>query len=168
MENNVLLKEDGAKLWKSIGWKISSWWIRNCPQHRARDRILEFSKPCNTVWSGTASLPAGVMESLQSSEVPPCWRKALLQVLATALTRSLEELDVAPQPGHEGTNYNIRHLGELVMQERCGCMISDLLKCLIVGLWPDVKLSVLRVYVLMITSDNRAVNKKAPHYHNGF
>lgn len=53
----------------------------------------------NTVWTGTASLPAGVMEGLQSSEVPPCWRKALLQVLATALTRVLEKLDVAPQPG---------------------------------------------------------------------
>lgn len=29
-------------------------------------------------------------------------------------------------------------------------------------------LSVLRVYVLMKTSDNSAVNKKAPHNHDGF
>lgn len=29
-------------------------------------------------------------------------------------------------------------------------------------------LSILRVYVLMKTSDNRAVNKKAPHYYDGF
>jgi len=27
---------------------------------------------------------------------------------------------------HEGANNNIGHLGELVMQEGCGCMISDL------------------------------------------
>lgn len=29
-------------------------------------------------------------------------------------------------------------------------------------------LSILRVHVLMKTSDNCAVNKKAPHYHDGF
>lgn len=29
-------------------------------------------------------------------------------------------------------------------------------------------LSILRVYVLMKTSDNSAVNKKAPHNHDGF
>jgi len=64
----------------------------------ARNRIHEFSIQ-NPVRPRTASLPAGVMEGLQSSEVPPCWRKAILQELATALTRILEKLDVAPQPG---------------------------------------------------------------------
>lgn len=29
---------------------------------------------------------------------------------------------------HEGANNNIGHLGELVVQEGCGCMISDLRK----------------------------------------
>lgn len=73
---------------------ISSW-RKMCEK---RWNSLPFQgKLWNTVRSG--SLPAGVMEGLQSSEVPPCWRKTVLQVFATALTRSLEKLNVASQPG---------------------------------------------------------------------
>lgn len=65
--------------------------------NEAGNCIFELSRPSHgKLLSGTESLPAGVMESLQSSEVPPCRRKTLLQVFATALTRGLEKLDVAP------------------------------------------------------------------------
>lgn len=104
LKNDVLLKEGGAKLWKSKGWKISlhdeykSIHKGTICKTLLETESLSFSSQ-NPVCPRTASLPAGVMEGLQSSEVPPCWRKALLQELATALTRVLEKLDVAPQPG---------------------------------------------------------------------
>lgn len=41
-------------------------------------------------------LPAGVVESLEGSEVPPCGWEAILQELPTALAWSLEQLYVTP------------------------------------------------------------------------
>ena len=49
------------------------------------------------VWAG--SLPAGVVEGLEGSEVPPGGRQAILQKLPAALARGLEQLYVTPQPG---------------------------------------------------------------------
>lgn len=60
-------------------------------------------------WLG--SLPAGVMEGFQGSKVPPCRGKAILQKLPAALTWGLEQLYVASQPGHEGPDHNVWHLG---------------------------------------------------------
>ncbi|TSR27740.1 hypothetical protein Baya_11775 [Bagarius yarrelli] len=44
------------------------------------------------------SLPAGIMEGLEGTEVPPGGRQAILQKLTTALTRCLEKLDITPEP----------------------------------------------------------------------
>lgn len=41
---------------------------------------------------------AGVVKRLQGPEVPPRWRKSVLQEVTAALAGGLEELDVAPQP----------------------------------------------------------------------
>lgn len=49
--------------------------------------------------AGLGSLPAGVMEGFQGSEVPPGWGKAILQKLPAALAWGLEQLYVASQPG---------------------------------------------------------------------
>lgn len=45
------------------------------------------------------SLPAGIMEGLEGTKVPPGGRQAVLQILTTALTWCLEKLDVTPEPG---------------------------------------------------------------------
>ena len=53
---------------------------------------------------------ARVVKSLQGPKVPPRWRQPVLQEAPTALTRGLEELNVAPQPrlseGGEGERDN--------------------------------------------------------------
>lgn len=41
---------------------------------------------------------AGVVECFQGPKVPPCWRQTVLQEPATALTRRLEQFDVAAEP----------------------------------------------------------------------
>lgn len=59
-------------------------------------KVLEPRAGQQLGWLG--SLPAGVMEGFQGSEVPPCWGKTILQKLPTALTWGLEQLYVASQP----------------------------------------------------------------------
>lgn len=60
-------------------------------------------------WSSPGLLlPAGVVESLEGSEVPPRGRQPVLQELPAALARSLEQLYVTPQPGLKGEGREVK------------------------------------------------------------
>lgn len=74
-------------------------------------------QPGGLRWRGgrVGLLPAGVVEGFEGSEIPPRGGKAILQKLPAALAWGLEQLYVTSQPGHEGSDHDVWHLGQLVV-----------------------------------------------------
>ena len=90
------------------------------------------------------------MKGFQGAKISPRWRKSILQEMTAALAGRLEEFNVAAQPRlqtekqmgggraeqvdpsvrlqsyHEGADDNIRHLGQLIVQQGCGGMVCYL------------------------------------------
>lgn len=91
------------------------------------------------------------MKCFQRPKISPRWRKSILQEVTAALAGRLEEFNVAAQPRlqteaarramgepsrrhpsvrhqsyHEGADDNIRHLGQLIVQQGCGGMVCYL------------------------------------------
>lgn len=80
------------------------------------------------------------MEGFEGAEVPPGGGQAVLQELPAALARRLEQLYVTSQPGHEGPDHDVGHLGQLVVQQGSGGVVCHLLEHLVVGLGPYIQL----------------------------
>lgn len=93
-----LLLQDGSVSHVPRRWQLQSQMFQGnlTAQDREGQSGATRAVPQPSAGSPGLLLPAGVVESLEGSEVPPRGWEPILQELPTALARSLEQLYVTP------------------------------------------------------------------------